>query len=58
MAEPKLRLNDLRRGIDEIDTSIHDLLIRRSALVEEIAEAKNKAQREAAATVKKSMESQ
>ena len=40
MAEPKLRLNDLRRGIDEIDTSIHDLLIRRSALVEEIAEAK------------------
>ena len=33
-------LEDLRREIDEIDTAIHDLLMRRSALVDKVAQAK------------------
>ena len=41
MAGPERKLADLRRGIDEIDTAIHDLLIRRSGLVEDIAQAKS-----------------
>ena len=33
-------LDDLRREIDEIDTSLHDLIMRRAAIVEQVAEAK------------------
>lgn len=40
MVEPGQNLTDLRDGIDKIDTAIHDYLIQRAALVEEIARAK------------------
>lgn len=33
-------LDDLRREIDEIDTALHDLIMRRAAIVEQVAEAK------------------
>ena len=36
----KPNLDDLRREIDEIDTSLHDLIMRRAAIVEQVAEAK------------------
>ena len=41
MADAGQKLTDLRHGIDEIDAKLHDLLMRRSALVEEIAQAKS-----------------
>ncbi len=34
------RLDDLRSAIDEIDTALHDLIMRRAAIVENIAAAK------------------
>lgn len=40
MVEGRNNLADLRGRIDEIDDAIHDLLMRRSALVEEIATVK------------------
>jgi hypothetical protein len=40
MAESRHPLSDLRERIDEIDDALHDLLMRRSALVEEIADVK------------------
>ena len=40
MAEGRHPLSDLRERIDEIDDALHDLLMRRSALVEEIADVK------------------
>ena len=40
MEKTKPNLDDLRREIDEIDTSLHDLIMRRAAIVEQVAEAK------------------
>jgi len=40
MDRPKGKLDDLRGEIDEIDTSLHDLIMRRAAIVENIAAAK------------------
>jgi chorismate mutase len=40
MEKLKPNLDDLRREIDEIDTSLHDLIMRRAAIVEQVAEAK------------------
>ncbi len=40
MDKPKGKLDDLRREIDEIDTALHDLVMRRAAIVENIAAAK------------------
>lgn len=40
MASPRSPLDELRREIDQIDTSIHDLLMRRSGVVERIAQTK------------------
>ena len=40
MTEGRSNLADLRERIDDIDDAIHDLLMRRSALVEEIAAVK------------------
>jgi len=37
MPSPKPTLDDLRREIDEIDDALHDLVMRRSAVVERIA---------------------
>jgi len=43
MTQDSASLDPLRREIDRIDESIHDLLIQRSALVEQIANAKGEA---------------
>lgn len=40
MNGPKGNLDGLRREIDEIDTAVHDLIMRRAAIVEQIADAK------------------
>lgn len=40
MNEPTDILGDLRREIDEIDTALHDLIMRRAAIVEKVAAAK------------------
>jgi chorismate mutase len=40
MEKIKPNLDDLRREIDDIDTSLHDLIMRRAAIVEQVAEAK------------------
>lgn len=40
MEKTKPNLEDLRREIDEIDSSLHDLIKRRAAIVELVAEAK------------------
>ncbi|MCK5274322.1 MAG: chorismate mutase [Alphaproteobacteria bacterium] len=40
MEKTKPNLDDLRREIDGIDTSLHDLIMRRAAIVEQVAEAK------------------
>lgn len=40
MNTPKPNLDDLRREIDEIDIALHDLILRRAAIVEQVAEAK------------------
>ena len=40
MEKTKPSLDDLRREIDEIDESLHDLIMRRTAVVEHVAEAK------------------
>jgi chorismate mutase/prephenate dehydratase len=40
MDTTKPSLDDLRREIDEIDTSLHDLIMRRAAIVEQVAAAK------------------
>lgn len=40
MDRPQDRLDDLRTAIDEIDTALHDLIMRRAAIVENIAAAK------------------
>ncbi len=40
MEKTKPNLDDLRREIDRIDTSLHDLIMRRAAIVEQISEAK------------------
>jgi chorismate mutase-like protein len=40
MEKTKPNLDDLRREIDEIDTSLHDLIMRRAAIVEQVAETK------------------
>jgi chorismate mutase-like protein len=40
METTKPNLDDLRREIDEIDNSLHDLIMRRAAIVEHVAEAK------------------
>ncbi len=40
MEKTESNLDDLRREIDEIDTSLHDLIMRRAAIVEQISEAK------------------
>jgi chorismate mutase-like protein len=40
MAEGRDTLSDLRARIDDIDSALHDLLMQRSALVEEIADVK------------------
>lgn len=40
METTKPNLDDLRREIDEIDASLHDLIMRRAAIVEQVAEAK------------------
>jgi chorismate mutase len=42
MEKTKPNLDDLRREIDDIDTSLHDLIMRRAAIVEQVAEAKGK----------------
>ena len=42
MNEPTGNLGDLRREIDEIDTTLHDLIMRRTAIVEKISAAKGK----------------
>lgn len=42
MEKTKPNLDDLRREIDAIDTSLHDLIMRRAAIVEHVAEAKGK----------------
>lgn len=41
MTNDNATLDDLRREIDEIDSSIHDLLMRRAAMAERIAAAKD-----------------
>ncbi len=40
MDRPQAKLDDLRSEIDEIDTALHDLIMRRAAIVENIAAAK------------------
>ena len=40
MEKTKPNLEDLRREIDEIDSSLHDLIMRRAEIVEQVAEAK------------------
>lgn len=40
MTEPTGKLDDLRREIDEIDAKLHDLIMRRAAIVEQVAAAK------------------
>ena len=40
MDRPEAKLDDLRGEIDEIDTALHDLIMRRAAIVEKIAAAK------------------
>lgn len=40
MDQPKGKLDDLRREIDEIDSALHDLIMRRAKIVENIAAAK------------------
>jgi len=40
MDTPQGNLDDLRGEIDEIDTALHDLIMRRAAIVENIAAAK------------------
>lgn len=40
MDTTKPNLDDLRREIDEIDESLHDLIMRRTEIVEQVAEAK------------------
>lgn len=42
MTEPKAKLDGLRGEIDEIDAALHDLIMRRTAIVEKIAEKKGK----------------
>ncbi len=41
MSQSSSRLDEVRRNIDEIDSAIHDLIMQRSALVAEIAAAKD-----------------
>lgn len=40
METTKPNLDDLRREIDEIDTAMHDLIMRRTAIVEQVSEIK------------------
>jgi len=40
MSDPPWSLNDLRRQIDEVDTTLHDLLIRRAEIVEAVGALK------------------
>ena len=40
MEKTKPDLDELRQEIDEIDTSLHDLIMRRAAIVEQVADAK------------------
>lgn len=40
MSTPNSSLDDLRREIDDIDTALHDLVMRRAAIVEQVAAAK------------------
>src|SRR5690606_29143681 len=40
MPSPVLTLDDLRREIDRIDAAMHDLLMQRTAVVEEVGRAK------------------
>jgi chorismate mutase len=40
MEKTKPNLEDLRREIDDIDDSMHELILRRAAIVEQVAEAK------------------
>ena len=42
MHEPKENLDALRREIDEIDTALHDLIMRRASVVEHIAATKGR----------------
>lgn len=42
MSSPENALDDLRREVDEIDDSIHDLIMRRAGMVEKIAAAKGR----------------
>ncbi|WP_042704124.1 chorismate mutase, partial [Azospirillum sp. B506] len=49
MASARTPLDDLRREIDQIDDAIHDLLMRRAAVVERIGAAKGNGAAEAGA---------